>query len=42
MKENQERFQRFADAILVDFIHYIGNGQGLDYGLYTKHLDPKK
>ena len=42
MKENQERFQRFADAILVDFVNYIGNGQGLDYGLYTKHWDSKE
>lgn len=42
MKEDQERFQRFADAILVDFVNYIGNGQGLDYGLYTKHWDSKE
>ncbi len=39
MNEIPERFQRFADAILVDFINLIGNSQGLDYGLYVKDLD---
>ena len=27
------------DALLVDFINYVGRFQGLDLGLYTKHLN---
>lgn len=38
MQEIPERFQRFVDAILVDFINLIGNSQGIDYGFYTKDL----
>ena len=34
--------QRVIDAILVDFINYVGASQGLDYRLYTKHLRRKK
>jgi hypothetical protein len=30
--------QNFIDAILVDFVNSIMVGQGLDLGLYTKHL----
>lgn len=30
--------QRLIDAVLVDYINYLAAGQGVDYGLYTKHL----
>lgn len=30
--------ESLADAILVDFINYLGMEQGLDYGMYTKDL----
>lgn len=30
--------QRHIDAILVDFINYIGVKHGIDYALYTKDL----
>ena len=30
------------DAILVDFVNYIGMHQGLDWGLYTKDLHEEK
>ena len=33
--------QRLIDALLVDFINYVGTGQCLDYGLYVKDLKPK-
>jgi len=37
---NGERIsQNTIDAILVDFINYIAQEQGLDLGLYTKHLE---
>lgn len=39
LKENQEWAQRIVDAILVDFVNHVGVGQGLDYGLHTKHLE---
>ena len=29
------------EAILVDFVNYIGTHQGLDWGLYTHHLHEK-
>jgi len=31
--------QSTADAILVDFINYVAACQGMDLGLYTKHLE---
>ena len=31
-----------VEAVLVDFVNYIGNNQGLDWGLYTKHLHEEK
>ena len=34
--------QQCIDAILVDYINYIGTFQGLDYGLYVKHLKEKE
>jgi hypothetical protein len=30
--------QRHIDAVLVDFINYIGSKQGIDYALYTGDL----
>jgi len=30
--------QTTIDAILVDFVNFIGHGQGLDLGLYTRDL----
>ena len=30
--------QKEIDAILVDFVNYIGADQNLDYGMYTKDL----
>jgi hypothetical protein len=30
--------QKYIDAILVDFVNYIGAEQCLDWGLYTKDL----
>jgi len=29
---------KVTDAILVDFINYIGMQHGIDYGLYTQDL----
>ena len=34
--------QSSIDAILVDFINFIGNDQGVDYGLCTHYLTDKK
>ena len=28
----------FADAVVVDFINFVADGQGLDYGMHTYHL----
>ena len=30
--------QDIIDAVVVDFINYVGSYQGLDWGLYTKDL----
>ena len=30
--------QRIIDAVLVDFINYIGFKHGIDYAMYTKDL----
>lgn len=30
--------QLFVDAIMVDFINYVGNEMGVDYGMYTSDL----
>ena len=34
--------QRDIDALLVDFINFIGVNQGIDLGLYTKDLEGKR
>ena len=31
--------QEAVDAILVDFVNWVGVHQGLDYGMYTKDLE---
>jgi hypothetical protein len=31
--------QRHIDAVMVDFINYIGVKYGIDYGLYTSYLE---
>ena len=36
--EDEIVFQTTIDAILVDFINFIGVHQGVDYGLYTKDV----
>jgi hypothetical protein len=38
IKKDEEIDQRVIDAVLVDFINYIGVTQGVDYGLYTSDL----
>lgn len=38
LKKNPKLTQRVVDALLVDFINRIGIDQGVDYGLYVKHL----
>ena len=30
--------QRIIDAVLTDFINYVGMEHGIDYGIYTKDL----
>jgi len=37
-KDECEVDQKTVDAILVDFINYIGVDQHVDYGLYSKDL----
>jgi len=37
-KMRKQPSQTTIDAILVSFINQVGTMQGLDYGLYTKHL----
>jgi hypothetical protein len=38
LKENVYVEQNVVDAILTDFINYIGVKEHVDYGLYTKDL----
>ena len=38
IEEDEMVQQRHIDAVLVDFINYIGVKQGIDYALYTKDL----
>ena len=38
IKENENLSQLHIDAILVDFINYMGSQSGIDYGLHTKDL----
>ncbi len=36
--EGEFILQRYIDAVLVDFINYIGVKHGVDYALYTDNL----
>jgi hypothetical protein len=36
--EGEQVQQRIIDAVLVDFINYIGMKHGIDMGIYTKDL----
>ena len=38
IEEGEQLQQRHIDAVLVDFINYIGSIYGIDYALYTKDL----
>jgi len=39
--EKGEAFnQRYVDAVLVDFINFIGGRSGIDYALYASDLKP--
>lgn len=38
IKKDEEVDQRVIDAVLVDFINFIGVKQGIDYALYTSDL----
>lgn len=41
LRKNFKLFERLRDALLVDFINFIGTEQGLDQGLRTEHLQEK-
>lgn len=41
LRKNSKLFERLRDALLVDFINFVGTGQNLDQGLRTKHLQKK-
>ena len=38
LKGKKDIPQEIIDALLVDFVNYVGTWQGLDYGLYVQHL----
>ena len=38
MLRRKDLDQELIDALLVDFVNYIGSRQGLDYGMYVKHF----
>lgn len=38
IEEGEQVQQRIIDAVLVDFINYVGIKHGIDYGIYTKDL----
>ena len=42
IKKDEDIDQRVIDAVLVDFINFIGTQHGIDYALYTSDLrNPK-
>jgi len=41
-KEKRKTKQSTVDAILVDFVNFVGVHQEIDYGLHTKHLIESK
>jgi hypothetical protein len=38
IKEGEQVQQRIIDAVLTDFINYLGMKSGFDFGLYTDDL----
>lgn len=36
MRERKNLDQEVIDALLADFVNYVGSRQGLDYGLYVR------
>ncbi len=38
IEDSEQVQQRIIDAVLVDFINYIGVKHGIDYAMYTKDL----
>jgi hypothetical protein len=38
IEEGEQLQQRHIDAVLVDFINYIGAKHGIDFALYTKDV----
>lgn len=39
LQKNRKLIQKTTDALLVDFINFVGVGQCVNYGLHTKHLE---
>lgn len=37
-KIDKSTLQRIAEAVIIDFINFVGMAQGVDYGMYTRHL----
>ena len=38
LKGNEQIDKNIVEAVIVDFINFIGCRQGLDYGMYVKDL----
>lgn len=38
IEQGEQVQQRIIDAVLTDFINYLGMKQGADFGLYTEDL----
>ncbi len=38
MNDRKDLPQEVVDALIVDFINYVGSRQGLDYGMHVKHF----
>lgn len=38
IEQGEQVQQRIIDAVLTDFINYLGMKQGVDFGLYTEDL----
>lgn len=41
LRKSRQLIQKTIDALLVDFINFVGAGQCIDYGLHTRHFDEK-
>ena len=39
MEDREDIPQEVIDALLVDFLNYMGTWQGVNYGMYTRHLE---